>query len=81
MSLKSPGANELNPALLRIKSQAPFPPNSKVYGANMEPTWGQQDPGGPHVGPTNLAIWAHTSFLWMTYGMSILSILDRIYAV
>ena len=31
-------------------------PDSKVRGANMGPTWGQQDPGGPHVGPTNLAI-------------------------
>ena len=26
-------------------------PDSKVYGANMGPTWGRQDPGGPHVGP------------------------------
>ena len=26
-------------------------PNSKVHGANMGPIWGQQDPGGPHVGP------------------------------
>ena len=31
-------------------------PDSKVYGANMGPTWGRQDPGGPHVGPINLAI-------------------------
>ena len=31
-------------------------PDSKVYGANMGPTWGRQDPGGPHVGPMNLAI-------------------------
>ena len=31
-------------------------PDSNVYGANMEPTWGQQDPGGPHVGPMNFAI-------------------------
>ena len=23
----------------------------------MGPTWGRQDPGGPHVGPMNLAIW------------------------
>ena len=27
-------------------------PDSKVHGANMEP-----DPGGPHVGPMNFAIW------------------------
>ena len=32
-------------------------PESKNYGANMGPTWGRQDPGGPHVGPMNLAIW------------------------
>ena len=25
----------------------------------MGPTWGLQDPGGPHAGPMNLAIWAH----------------------
>ena len=23
----------------------------------MGPIWGRQDPGGPHVGPMNLAIW------------------------
>ena len=32
-------------------------PDSKVHGANMGPIWGQQDPGGPHVGPMNLVIW------------------------
>ena len=32
-------------------------PESKVYGANMGPNWGRQDPGGPHVGPMNIAIW------------------------
>ena len=31
-------------------------PDSKVHGAYMGPTWGRQDPGGPHVGPMNLAI-------------------------
>ena len=31
-------------------------PDSKVHGANMGLTWGRQDPGGPHVGPMNLAI-------------------------
>ena len=36
-----------------------FPhPDSKVHGTNMGPTWGRQDPGGPHVGHVNLAIWA-----------------------
>ena len=32
-------------------------PDSKVYGANMVPTWGRQDPGGHHVGPMNVVIW------------------------
>ena len=32
-------------------------PDNKVYGANMGPIWGRQDPGGPHVGPMKLAIW------------------------
>ena len=31
-------------------------PDNKVHGAYMGPTWGRQDPGGPHVGPMNLAI-------------------------
>ena len=31
-------------------------PDSKVRGANMGPIWGQQDTGGPHVGPINFAI-------------------------
>ena len=34
-----------------------YTPNSKVHGANMGPIWGRQDPGGPHVGPMNFAIW------------------------
>ena len=32
-------------------------PDIKVYGANMGPIWGRQDPGGPHVGQMNFAIW------------------------
>ena len=32
-------------------------PDSKVNGANMGLIWGHQDPGGPHVGPMNFAIW------------------------
>ena len=31
--------------------------DSKVYGANMGPIWGQQDPGGSHVVPMNLVNW------------------------
>ena len=29
---------------------------SKVREAYMGPTWGRQDPGGPHVGTMNLVI-------------------------
>ena len=32
-------------------------PDSKAHGTNMGPIWGRQDPGGPHVGPMNFAIW------------------------
>ena len=30
--------------------------DSKIHGANIEPIWGRQGPGGPHVDPMNLAI-------------------------
>ena len=46
-------------------------PHSKVHGANMGPIWGRQDPGGPHVGPMNFAIWALSdnwlAILWSLY--------------
>ena len=32
-------------------------PDSNVHGANMGHISGRQDPGGPHVGPMNFAIW------------------------
>ena len=35
-------------------------PDSKVHGTNMS------GPGGPHVGPMNLAIWAVTLFIRKT---------------
>ena len=40
--------NELSPQYIA---------DSKVHGANMGLIWGQQDPGGPHVGPMNFAVW------------------------
>ena len=45
-------------------------PYSKVHGANMGPIWGRQDPGGPHVGPLNFAIWvslveSKVSLVWV----------------
>ena len=37
-------------------------PDCKVYGANMGPTWILSGPGGPHVGPMNLAIWVQCHY-------------------
>ena len=51
-------------------------PDSKVHGANMGPIWGRRDPGGPHVGPMNFAIWVfkiqlilHSVPLWVMLGV------------
>ena len=38
-------------------------PDSKVHGANMGPTWGRQDPGGPYVVPMNHAIRVSMQFI------------------
>ena len=45
-------------------------PDSKVPGANVGPTWGQQAPGGAHVGPMNPAICTRHPFLGRTRVMS-----------
>ena len=37
--------------------QKQYNPDSKIHRAYMGPTWGRQDPGGPHVGPMILVIW------------------------
>ena len=42
-------------------------PDSKVYGANVGPTWGGQDPGGPHVGATWVI--CYTNF-WLYFSNS-----------
>ena len=34
-----------------------FIPGNKVHRVNMGPIWGRQDPGGPHVGHINFAMW------------------------
>ena len=39
-----------------MKEKIWMPPDSKVHGANMGPTWVLSGPDGPHVGPMNLAI-------------------------
>ena len=50
MVLPGPGNEPINWVDIMI-------PESKVHGTNMGPIWGRQDPGGPHVGPMNFAIW------------------------
>ena len=42
-------------------------PNSKVHGINIGPIWGRQDPGGPHVGPVNFAIWVDNVMAWKRF--------------
>ena len=47
-------------------------PDSKVHEANMGPTWGRQDPGGPHVGHMNLAIWVDYIYgIWQYHPIDI----------
>ena len=38
-----------------------FFPDRKVHAANMGPIWDRQDPGGPHVGPMNFALYVNIS--------------------
>ena len=40
----------------KTANQARVIPDSKIHGANMGHTWVLPAPGGPHVGPMNLAI-------------------------
>ena len=51
--------NELKVISFLDHGLKPFP-DSKVHGANVGPIWGRQDPGGPHVGPMNFALWVTT---------------------
>ena len=55
----------LNLSCKICKMWAKLNPDSKAHGANMGPIWGRQDPGGPHVGPMNFAIWeSNHLFSW-----------------
>ena len=36
-------------------------------GGNMGPVWGRQEPGGPHVGPMNFAIWDTSKYEALIY--------------
>ena len=49
-------------------------PDSMVHGANMRPTWGRQDPGGAHIDPMNIAIWAMIRSHDLSYDFVFLSL-------
>ena len=51
------GPNLIGTKVVVMMKLIPIIPDSKVHGTYMGPTWGRQDPGGPHVGPMILAIW------------------------
>ena len=50
-------SHDPQPSSVELAQPFQIYPDSKVHGANMYPIWGWQDPGGPHVGPMNFAIW------------------------
>ena len=61
-SLSHPAAAGHITACLDVEPEIDL--DNKVHGADMGPTWGQQAPGGPHVGPWILLSgdgWRHTS--------------------
>ena len=39
----------------------------------MGPIWGRQDPGGPHVGPMNFAIWDATDQVYENFAWSMVA--------
>ena len=46
----------------------------------MGPIWGWQDPGGPHVGPMNLAIWdglgGWVTYMWQSTRPSLIQVMS-----
>ena len=57
-TISRPKPNQTSKVGWSVMSQGGIP-DSKVHGANMGPTWILSAPGGPHVGPMNLAIGDH----------------------
>ena len=55
----------------------PPPPDSKVQGANMGPTWVLSAPDGPHFGPMNLGIRA-MMLVWLYYTVRIAIICSKL---
>ena len=55
-----------------------YAPDNKAHGANMGPIWGRHDPGGPHVVPMNLAIWAR---YWLVENMYLILVLTSVMSI
>ena len=60
------------PVLQQLLGYIVHIPDSKVHGANMGPTWGWQDPGGPHVGHFKIVIWDDNMNLAQVWGLIVL---------
>ena len=58
-----------------------YVPDNKVHGAKMGPIWGRQDPGGPHFGRMNFAIWDIYDFMLMLIRITIFSSYLHIYGI
>ena len=64
----------MTPFFPEVSSGHLYIPDSKVQVANMGPIWGRQDPGGPHVGSMNFAIWDKLLVKWIRSHLLILTI-------
>ena len=62
LKLKPEYAERTRPIPRQLRLRDDGNPDSKVYGTNMGPIWGRQDPSEPHVGPMNCAIWVNGYF-------------------
>ena len=72
LGLKLNHVSKRGPGWLEIQhSGSRIIPHSNVHGVNMAPSWDRQDPGGPHVGHMNLAIWDNLSNAQVEYLSSI----------
>ena len=47
--------DEVKPGIEILQHKEPL--IARFMGPTWGPIWGRQDPGGPHIGPMNLAIW------------------------
>ena len=58
------------PVAFKIRHLLHVTLDNKVHGDSMGPIWGRQDPGGPHVGPMNFAIWGAFLLTFVNAGLT-----------